>query len=372
MTDVRRTYDSIAAEYRRRVSGELDHKPFDRALLDSLAGRVRGQAWDLGCGPGHVAAHLRGRGVDVVGFDLSAAMVAEARRLHPEITFEVADFADLPTVEPRPAAMVAFYSLIHLPPAAIPPVLVYWRSRLAPGGLLLVAVHAGDEVIHLDEWWDTKVSIDTWFHDPQRLKRWVEEAGFTVDALTLRDPYPDVEYPSRRAYLLATAPAADGITIRDYREADAADVNRLAVAAFEQFRPHYVDWNAMAAGVGRMSALAASGEILIAEDRGAIAGAVAYIPPHRPKAEYFDAAWPIIRMLVVDPAARGRGIGRALTDACIARARRDGAAAIALHTSAIMTVALAMYRRLGFEPVREAPPIHGVPYAVYVKPLTPG
>ena len=208
MANVRRTYDAIAAEYRRRVAGELEHKPFDRKLLDSLARRVRGQIWDLGCGPGHVTAYLHVRGADVAGFDLSAAMIAEARALHPEIAFHVADFADLPAVEPRPAAIVAFYSLIHLPPAAIPPILAHWRSRLAPDGLLLVAVHAGDEVVHLDEWWDTKVSIDTWFHDPARLKRSVEEAGFIVEALKLRDPYPDVEYPSRRAYLLATAPTA--------------------------------------------------------------------------------------------------------------------------------------------------------------------
>jgi SAM-dependent methyltransferase len=206
MTNVRQTYDAIAAEYRRRISGELEHKPFDRAALEDLAGRARGQVWDLGCGPGHVSAFLRSRGSDVVGFDLSPAMVAEARGLHPDIAFRVADFAELPAVDPRPAAMVAFYSLIHLPPAAIPPILAHWRSRLAPGGLLLVAVHAGDKVIHLDEWWDTKVSIDTFFHDPQHLRDWAKEAGFNIESLTVREPYPDIEYPSRRAYLLAGVP----------------------------------------------------------------------------------------------------------------------------------------------------------------------
>jgi ribosomal protein S18 acetylase RimI-like enzyme len=74
-------------------------------------------------------------------------------------------------------------------------------------------------------------------------------------------------------------------------------------------------------------------------------------------------------MLVVEPAFRGRGIGRALTEACVGRARRDGAPVVALHTTPIMTVALPMYRRMGFEPESEAPPIHGVPYGVYVKRL---
>jgi len=125
----------------------------------------------------------------------------------------------------------------------------------------------------------------------------------------------------------------------------------------------------MAAELGAMSRLAKAGEIIVAESGGRISGAVAYIPPHQAKAGYFDPGWPVIRMLVVDPAYRGAGIGRTLTETCINRARRDRSTAIALHTSPIMTIALPMYRRMGFRFARDAPPIHGVAYAVYVKSL---
>ncbi|MDX2205131.1 MAG: GNAT family N-acetyltransferase [Hyphomicrobiaceae bacterium] len=74
-------------------------------------------------------------------------------------------------------------------------------------------------------------------------------------------------------------------------------------------------------------------------------------------------------MLVVDPGARGGGIGRRLTEACIRRAARERSPIIALHTTPIMTVALPMYLRMGFVKVRDAPDIHGVPYAVYAKSL---
>ena len=74
-------------------------------------------------------------------------------------------------------------------------------------------------------------------------------------------------------------------------------------------------------------------------------------------------------MLVVDPASRGRGIGRLLTEECIRRARRDQAPLIALHTTLIMSVALPMYLRMGFKLLRAAPPIHGVPYAIYTMAL---
>lgn len=155
------------------------------------------------------------------------------------------------------------------------------------------------------------------------------------------------------------------ITLRDFRDTDAVQVNRVALAAFEEFRSLYTDWPAMVSAVAKMSALADAGQIIVAERDDRIVGAVAYIPPGCPKAPYFDQSWPIIRMLVVDPACRGHGIGRALTEQCVERARRDGSHVIALHTSPIMTVALPMYIRMGFRLLRDAPPIFGVPYAVY-------
>lgn len=157
--------------------------------------------------------------------------------------------------------------------------------------------------------------------------------------------------------------------IRNYRPSDAEDFNRIAVAAFSQFQSCYENWPAMRAIVSKASALSEAGEVVIAESGGRPAGGVVYVGPNVAKAPYFDPAWPVIRMLVVDPVCRGKGIGRALTDECLTRARRDRAPIIALHTSPIMTVALPMYLKMGFEKVRDAPPLFGVPYAVYTKAL---
>ena len=160
---------------------------------------------------------------------------------------------------------------------------------------------------------------------------------------------------------------SEPLRLRDFRAADAPRINRLAVAAFAQFKPHYSDWPAMVASLGQMATLAESGDIILAEHAGQIIGAVTYVAPGRPKPSCFDAGWPIIRMLVVDPDSRGLGTGRALTEECIGRARRDGSPVIALHTSPFMTVALSMYVRMGFERVREGPFIFGAPSAVYLK-----
>jgi len=146
-------------------------------------------------------------------------------------------------------------------------------------------------------------------------------------------------------------------------------VNQLAITAFEQFRDAYQDWPAMRAGLSKTSALSTAGEVIVAEIGNRLAGAVAYFGPGAEKAAFFDRAWPIIRMLVVDPVDRGRGLGHALTSECITRARRDRSDIIALHTSPIMTIALPMYLKMGFAKLHDAPPIHGVPYAVYTKAL---
>src|SRR5438034_5027380 len=63
-SDCQSSYDRIAEEYANRISGELDHKPLDRMLLDEFAARFKGagRVCDLGCGPGHVARYLHDRG----------------------------------------------------------------------------------------------------------------------------------------------------------------------------------------------------------------------------------------------------------------------------------------------------------------------
>jgi ribosomal protein S18 acetylase RimI-like enzyme len=95
--------------------------------------------------------------------------------------------------------------------------------------------------------------------------------------------------------------------------------------------------------------------VLVAVEDGdsRVLGSVTYVPGPGPyhEGEFGDSA--SFRMLAVAPDAQGRGIGRALVEACIARARRDARPAIGLYTRPFMTTAHRMYERLGFERVRE-------------------
>jgi ribosomal protein S18 acetylase RimI-like enzyme len=157
--------------------------------------------------------------------------------------------------------------------------------------------------------------------------------------------------------------------LSEFTPADAEAINQIAIAAFAQYQHAYEDWAVFSSRIGNMAALAESAELIVARVDGRIAGAVAYMGPGKEKAPFFSREWPILRMLVVEPHFRGRGIGHALTQECIRRAVRDNAPLIALHTSHIMKVALSMYERMGFRFAREAPTICGVPYGVYVLKL---
>jgi len=156
-------------------------------------------------------------------------------------------------------------------------------------------------------------------------------------------------------------------TLRDYAEPDRTLVNALALEAFEQFKHEYDDWPTFRSKISDMAALAGSGEIIVATLGEQLIGAVAYVGPDKPRAAFFRPEWPIMRMLVVSPSARGQGVGRALAEECLRRARRDHAKYFALHTSPIMSVALPMYLRMGFQLHANVPPIHGVEYNVYIK-----
>jgi GNAT superfamily N-acetyltransferase len=128
-----------------------------------------------------------------------------------------------------------------------------------------------------------------------------------------------------------------------------------AYAEYESAFPA-ANWAPYLADILDLEGRAAESELLVAELDGAIVACVSYFPPGA-KASYpsdsFSEHWPgdwaAFRLLAVSPSARGSGVGRRLTEACIARARAQGAPAVGLHTTAPMSVARAMYERMGFE-----------------------
>lgn len=114
-------------------------------------------------------------------------------------------------------------------------------------------------------------------------------------------------------------------------------------------------------------------EVLIACEGGAIVGAVAYVPDETsPLSDGLQPGEAGVRMLVVDPAHARRGIGSALTRACIERAREAGKARLVLHADTFHEPARGLYDALGFRlvPARDRPADDGTPLVCYVLDLT--
>jgi ribosomal protein S18 acetylase RimI-like enzyme len=95
---------------------------------------------------------------------------------------------------------------------------------------------------------------------------------------------------------------------------------------------------------------AAGADVLVAVDDDTILGGVTYVgDPASPLAEHTDPDAASIRMLVVAPDVQRRGIGEALSRACIERARAAGRRQVVLHSASFMRPAHALYAKLGFE-----------------------
>ncbi|OXM71737.1 class I SAM-dependent DNA methyltransferase [Amycolatopsis vastitatis] len=139
-------YDTVAVQYAEFVRDIWDDHPLDRAAWTAFADSVRGRGpvADLGCGPGHLTAHLRALGLDVFGVDLSPAMIELARAAEPALRFEVGSMTALDVPDASLAGILTWYSVIHMPPAEVPGVFAEFTRTLAPGGHVLLGCFESD------------------------------------------------------------------------------------------------------------------------------------------------------------------------------------------------------------------------------------
>jgi SAM-dependent methyltransferase len=203
---LRRGYQTVARAYREHLIDELAAKPLDRAFLDAFAEGCRGTVLDVGCGPGQIARYLASRGATVEGVDLSPQMIEEARASHPEIAFRVGDMFALPYDAHAIAGIAAFYAIVHLRSDELDAPFRDFARVLVPGGLVALSFHVGADIVHVDELFGAPTSLDFVQHRPEAVIDALARAGFTVEARLDRAPYPGIEYPSQRTYLLARSP----------------------------------------------------------------------------------------------------------------------------------------------------------------------
>lgn len=210
LTTTRDAYDAVATDYARLVGTEVTDAtegPVDRALLSAFAELVTsgglGPVCDAGCGPGRVAAHLTSLGLSVVGIDLSPRMIEVARAAHPDLRFDVGSLTALDLPDGALGGVVAWYSIIHTPPAHLPSVFAEFKRVIAPGGHLLLAFQVGEsEHVHREEAYGHAVPLDNYRHSIDHVAALLEETGLAVHARAVREPLLGLE-KTQQGYLLA-------------------------------------------------------------------------------------------------------------------------------------------------------------------------
>lgn len=201
-------YDKVAQEYAEKFSGEHDKKPKDQKILRRFAQKIGGRkpVWDFGCGPGQTTQYLTNLGIDISGLDLSERILERARTIHPEIHFRKGNILELEFENDSIAGAVAFYAVVHFSEEQVRRACHEMFRVLQPGGIFLLTYHIGEKTIHVEEFLGKKIDIDFMFFTTEFISSCLEKSGFKKIEIIEREPYPGVEYESRRAYTFAIKP----------------------------------------------------------------------------------------------------------------------------------------------------------------------
>jgi ubiquinone/menaquinone biosynthesis C-methylase UbiE len=208
LTKVENMYDAVSKEYAETFCGEHEKKPKDQEILYRFSLKIgnRQPVWDLGCGPGQTTKYLRNLGIQISGMDLSGKILKQARKIHPEIHFQKGNILDLSFENNSIAGIVAFYAIVHFTKEQVGMAFREILRVLRPGGIFLFTFHIGEETIHLDEFLGKQIDIDFMFFTTDFIFGCLKDSGFEKIEIIEREPYPGVEYESRRAYVFAIKP----------------------------------------------------------------------------------------------------------------------------------------------------------------------
>ncbi|MDQ0108959.1 SAM-dependent methyltransferase [Chitinophaga terrae (ex Kim and Jung 2007)] len=199
-------YNQVAEDYAIERWDELSTKRIDQLLLKEFASvnKDKEPCADFGCGPGQTTKFLYDNGLEnIVGIDLSPAMVKVAQRLSPHIKFETGDLLNIAFPSGYLGSALAFYAIVHFNHDQVRTCFTEINRVLKTGGDFLFSYHAGDEVVHFDKAHDKEIDIDLFFFKTEDIVQLLKETGFKVIDAIERRPNEEMEYPTRRAYVWA-------------------------------------------------------------------------------------------------------------------------------------------------------------------------
>ena len=157
--------------------------------------------------------------------------------------------------------------------------------------------------------------------------------------------------------------------IRNAHDDELDTISSLIVDAYAEYAARMSPdaWSTFANEIANVRGRLGDSELLVAEEGGRIIGSVTVFSGWRGTQEGTAG----VRLLAVPPENRGSGVGRALMEACVERARRDGKQRLVLTTTQEMAALRELTERMGFErePALDHEPAPGVRYEGYALKL---
>jgi len=182
--EVRDAYGARADEYTTLLGSIEAMAAPDRETIEAWARSLDGPALDVGSGPGHWTQHVHELGVDIAGVDLVPEFVEGARGRFPDVPFELGDLEALPAADASLGGILAWYSVIHTPPADVPGILGEFARCIRPGGSLLIGFFDGERVEPFDH-----AVVTAYYWPVVEMAGLLVEAGFdVVETHTRTDP----------------------------------------------------------------------------------------------------------------------------------------------------------------------------------------
>jgi ubiquinone/menaquinone biosynthesis C-methylase UbiE len=213
VSTVQAVYDEAAGTYVQFVGTDINsatEHPIDRSLLGAFIELIKIQTVrlvaDVGCGPGRVAALMADQGLNVVGVDVSPAMLAIASAAHPHIDFVEGQLDALPIGSGEFAGAICWYSIIYTPPPRLVEAFAELARVLIPGGHLLLAFQAEGEPLHRRDAFGTGLPLTSYRHSVNDVTGHLEESGFRISATITRAPELEHETTSQ-GFVVASGPA---------------------------------------------------------------------------------------------------------------------------------------------------------------------
>ena len=212
VSTARAVYDVTAGTYVQFAGTDINsatEHPIDRSLLGAFIELIKRQTVrrvaDVGCGPGRVASLLADHDLNVLGVDVSSAMLTIASAAHPHIEFVEGQLDALPIASGELAGVVCWYSIIYTPRDQLVEAFEELARVLIPGGQLLLAFQAEGEPFHRGDAFGSGLPLTSYRHTVNDVVGRLEESGFRISTTVIRAPELEHETTSQ-GFVVASGP----------------------------------------------------------------------------------------------------------------------------------------------------------------------